>query len=93
MENFIIFIVNFRMKDCFFKYRFRYKKRGSFVLLAISLNMSILGSRQLMFEIIGHDPVLLKSCHSSCLNRRVLLKLPGFRVVKDKMSYWTPVFR
>ena len=54
---------------------------AAFVLLSISLNLSIFGSRLLMFKRIRRGPLLLKACHSSCLNDSGLLKGLVFRLI------------
>ena len=56
----------------------------AFILWAISLNSSIFGSRLLMFKWIRCSPLLLKACHSSCLNNWGLLKCPGFRLISPE---------
>ena len=59
---------------------------AAFVLSAISLNLSILGSRLLMFKWIRCGLLLLKPCQCSCFNNLVLLKGPEFRLISLKVG-------
>ena len=70
-KNFVIFNVNYWIKNSAIKSRFRYTNHVS---------------RLLMFKGIRYSLLLLEACHSFCLNNWGLLKDPGFRLISPESS-------
>ena len=83
-KNFVIFSMNFWNKPVLSRLDSYVLITAAFILLAKSLNLSILGCAPLMFKWIRSSPLLLKASYFSGLNNWGLLKGPGFRLMSPE---------